>query len=74
MKLVHDAICAGIFNDMGSGSNVDLAVIKANDNVAYHRGYADKINKKGERKQRYDYKPGTTAILSEVVRLSLIHI
>ena len=49
MKLVHDAICAGIFNDMGSGSNVDLAVIKANDNVSYHRGYADKINKKGER-------------------------
>jgi 20S proteasome subunit beta 2 len=26
-KLVRDAICAGIFNDLGSGSNVDLCVI-----------------------------------------------
>ena len=68
MKLVRDAIAAGIFNDMGSGSNVDLAVIKANDNVEYHRGYDDQINKKGERKQRYEYKPGTTAVLSQVVR------
>ena len=30
-KLVRDAIAAGIINDMGSGSNVDLAVIKPND-------------------------------------------
>ena len=30
-KLVRDAIAAGILNDMGSGSNVDLAVIKPND-------------------------------------------
>ena len=68
MQLVRDAIAAGIFNDMGSGSNVDLAVIKANDAIEYHRGYDDKINKKGERKQRYDYKPGTTAVLSQTVR------
>lgn len=27
MKLVADAIKAGIFNDLGSGSNVDLCVI-----------------------------------------------
>ena len=32
-QLVREAIRAGIFNDMGSGSNVDLVVIKANDNV-----------------------------------------
>ena len=30
-KLVRDAIAAGIINDMGSGSNVDLAIIKPND-------------------------------------------
>ena len=32
-QLVREAIRAGIFNDMGSGSYVDLVVIKANDNV-----------------------------------------
>lgn len=33
-QLVRDAIRAGIFNDMGSGSNVDLVVIKAKDDVS----------------------------------------
>ena len=32
-QLVRDAIRAGIFNDMGSGSNVDLVVLKAKDDV-----------------------------------------
>lgn len=27
IKLVTEAICAGIFNDLGSGSNVDVCVI-----------------------------------------------
>jgi 20S proteasome alpha/beta subunit len=27
VKLVVEAICAGIFNDLGSGSNVDVCVI-----------------------------------------------
>ena len=31
-QLVRDAIAAGIFNDMGSGSNVDLVVIKVGFN------------------------------------------
>ena len=50
--MVRDAIAAGIFNDMGSGSNVDLAVIKANDQIEYFRPY-DKANVKGERKNLY---------------------
>lgn len=28
MKLACDAILAGVFNDLGSGSNVDICVIK----------------------------------------------
>jgi len=28
MKLACDAILGGVFNDLGSGSNVDLCVIK----------------------------------------------
>ncbi|RRT67003.1 hypothetical protein BHE74_00040206 [Ensete ventricosum] len=27
IKLVSEAICSGIFNDLGSGSNVDVCVI-----------------------------------------------
>ena len=36
-KLVRDAIAAGITHDMGSGSNIDLAVIKAGDKIDYLR-------------------------------------
>ena len=36
-KLVRDAITAGIINDMGSGSNVDIAVIKPGDDITYYR-------------------------------------
>jgi len=33
---VTDAICAGVFNDLGSGSNVDVCVI-TKDKVDYVR-------------------------------------
>merc|ERR1712018_574482 len=38
-KLVRDAIAVGIINDMGSGSNVDLAIIKPNDDCKILRPY-----------------------------------
>ena len=43
-QLVREAIRAGIFNDMGSGSNVDLVVIKANDNVRIIIVYHDNLS------------------------------
>lgn len=46
-KLVRDAIAGGVFNDLGSGSNIDLCVIKKGS-VDYLRGY-EYANKKGER-------------------------
>merc|ERR1719228_2655046 len=55
-QLVRDAIRAGIFNDMGSGSYVDLVVIKPKDDVQYLRTF-DEANVKG-----------ATAVLSEKVR------
>merc|ERR1719516_256247 len=55
------------FCTMGSGSNVDLVVIKANDNVQYLRGF-DEANVKGVRREKYGYKKGTTAVLTEKVR------
>ena len=65
-KLVRDAVAAGIFNDMGSGSNVDLCVIRADDKVEYLRGY-DVANKKGERTKRYEYPKGTTKLVGQAV-------
>uniref|UniRef100_A0A8C7N9R7 Proteasome 20S subunit beta 7 n=1 Tax=Oncorhynchus kisutch TaxID=8019 RepID=A0A8C7N9R7_ONCKI len=44
-RLVRDAIAAGIFNDLGSGSNIDLCVI-TNGRVDYLRPH-DMANKKG---------------------------
>ena len=66
MQVVRDAIAAGIFNDLGSGSHVDLCVITA-DKVDYLRPY-DIANKKGERAGDYRYKKGTTETLSVDVR------
>ncbi|XP_001626200.2 proteasome subunit beta type-7 [Nematostella vectensis] len=64
-QLVRDGIAAGIFNDLGSGSNVDLCVI-TKDGVDYIRPY-DVANLKGERQGRYTYKRGTTAVLTKKV-------
>ncbi|KAK2547490.1 Proteasome subunit beta type-7 [Acropora cervicornis] len=57
-KLVRDAIAAGIFNDLGSGSNVDLCII-TKEGTEYLRPY-DVANDKGVRQGRYSYKRGTT--------------
>ena len=48
MKLARDAIAAGIFNDLGSGSNVDLCVI-TKEGADYLRPY-DEANLKGRRR------------------------
>ncbi|XP_076157868.1 proteasome subunit beta type-10 [Alosa pseudoharengus] len=63
--LVRDAIAAGIFCDLGSGSNVDLCVI-TEKGVQYLRGF-DQPTQKGKREGNYRYKPGTTAVLSKTV-------
>ncbi|KAG7457573.1 hypothetical protein MATL_G00228570 [Megalops atlanticus] len=64
-QLVRDAIAAGIFCDLGSGSNVDLCVI-TQAGVQYLRGY-DQPAQKGCKEGSYRYKPGTTAVLTEKV-------
>jgi len=38
MALCSDAVLAGVFNDLGSGSSVDLCVIRKTD-TSYLRGY-----------------------------------
>jgi len=66
MHLVQDAIRAGIFNDLGSGSNVDLCII-TKEGTKYLRPY-DEANQKGVRQASYRYKRGTTATLSSKVK------
>merc|ERR1711915_1104773 len=65
-QLVRDAIAGGIFNDLGSGSNVDLCII-TKDDANMIRPY-DVANVKGQRRGKYEYKKGTTEILSTSVR------
>lgn len=69
-KLLSDAIRAGIFNDLGSGSLVDLCVIRKGS-VDYLRPY-DVANEKGKRHMAYRYKRGTTATLTKNVRPIII--
>ena len=51
-KLVRDAIAAGIINDMGSGSNVDLAIIKPNDSIEVNHLF---IKNRASRQIRFNY-------------------
>lgn len=62
VQIVRDAIAAGIFNDLGSGSNVDVCIIRKGS-VDYKRTY-DEANKKGVRQASYRYPRGTTKVLN----------
>uniref|UniRef100_A0A0A9WBW6 proteasome endopeptidase complex n=1 Tax=Lygus hesperus TaxID=30085 RepID=A0A0A9WBW6_LYGHE len=61
-KLVRDAVAGGVFNDLGSGSHVDLCVI-SKDKVDYLRPY-DIANVKGQKQGKYLYPRGTTGTLT----------
>ncbi|XP_023025377.1 proteasome subunit beta type-7 [Leptinotarsa decemlineata] len=65
VQLVRDAIAAGIFNDLGSGSNIDVCIIRKGS-VDYRRTY-DEANKKGLKQASYRYPKGTTRVLSSKV-------
>ncbi|XP_055693975.1 proteasome subunit beta type-7-like [Lutzomyia longipalpis] len=64
-KLVRDAIAAGVFNDLGSGSNVDLCVIRKGS-TEYLRTY-EEANEKGVRSLSYKAPAGTTKVLKETL-------
>jgi len=66
LGLVTAAISAGIFNDLGSGSNVDACVITA-DHTEMLRGFV-KPNERVEKERKYTFRRGTTAWKSESVR------
>lgn len=65
MELVSEAIEAGIFNDLGSGSNVDVCVLQASGTEMF-RGY--KLpNERVDKEIKYTFRRGTTAIVKEEI-------
>ncbi|KAA8492784.1 Proteasome subunit beta type-7-B [Porphyridium purpureum] len=60
--LVKQAISAGIFNDLGSGGNVNLCVIKKGKTEVI-KGYAQENPRKYRRPAGYSFPTGTTSVL-----------
>lgn len=65
IKLTSDAIQAGIFNDLGSGSNVDVCVITG-EKTTLLRNYITP-NQREQKKRNYKFQKGTTAVLNEKI-------
>ena len=65
VDLASEAIKAGIFNDLGSGSNVDVCVITA-EKTTLMRNHI-KPNEREEKQRSYKFKRGTTAVLNEKI-------
>ena len=65
VKLAAEAIKAGIFNDLGSGSNVDVCVI-TNEKTTLMRNYITP-NQREQKQRSYKFQRGTTAVLDEKV-------
>ncbi|KAI5200065.1 N-terminal nucleophile aminohydrolase [Aureobasidium subglaciale] len=65
IKLCADAIQAGIWNDLGSGSNVDVCVITA-EKTTLLRNYITP-NTRDQKMRNYKFQRGTTAILNEKI-------
>lgn len=63
VKLASDAIQAGIWNDLGSGSNVDVAVI-TQEKTTLLRNYITP-NTRESKMRDYRFPKGTTAVLNE---------
>jgi len=67
IDLVSAAISAGIFNDLGSGSNVDVCVI-TKDKTDYLRNYL-RPNERVQKEATYKFKRGTTDFHIESERI-----
>ena len=65
VALCAEAIKAGIFNDLGSGSNVDVCVITA-EKTTLLRNF-ERPNERGRKERNYRFPKGTTAVLGEKV-------
>lgn len=67
MDLVGEAIKAGIFNDLGSGSNVDLTVITGEHKAEIYRNWI-LPNERPPKEKSYKFAKGSTAFIKESVK------
>ncbi|KAI1787515.1 proteasome subunit [Ganoderma leucocontextum] len=70
LDLVCAAISAGIFNDLGSGSNVDACVITAS-HTEMLRNFV-KPNERVEKERSYQFRRGTTEFKKEEIRSLIV--
>ena len=70
LALVTSAISAGIFNDLGSGSNVDACIITAS-HTEMLRNFI-KPNERVQKENTYRFRRGTTAWKSEHIRSLIV--
>ena len=70
IALVTDAIEAGIFNDLGSGSNVDVCIITP-QRTDMLRNFK-KPNERVQKEKQYLFRHGTTAWTAEKIRSLII--
>lgn len=74
VELVRDSIRAGIFNDLGSGSNVDVTVIRNDSTVSRMRTYENAAGDASSYKAQYARPakltppPGTTFVIEETFK------
>jgi 20S proteasome subunit beta 2 len=66
LQLVKDAISAGIFNDLGSGSNVDACIITASHTEMLRN--VEMPNIRVQKERQYGFRRGTTAWKTENIR------
>lgn len=64
------AIAAGIFNDLGSGSNVDACIITANQTEMLRN--VEMPNQRVEKERDYKFRRGTSAWKKEDIRKLII--
>lgn len=70
LSLVKAAISAGIFNDLGSGSNVDACIITATHTEMLRN--VEMPNQRVQKERQYGFRRGTTAWKTESVRNLII--
>ena len=70
LNLVKAAISAGIFNDLGSGSNVDACIITAGQTEMLRN--VEMPNERVQKERKYGFRRGTTAWKTENVRSLII--
>ncbi|KAF8962327.1 20S proteasome subunit [Flammula alnicola] len=66
LKLVKAAVAAGIFNDLGSGSNIDVCIITASHTEMLRN--VEMPNQRVQKERDYKFRRGTTAWKKEDIR------